>query len=238
MSHGKYGLRAFGLVIVAALGLMAFMAAGAQANWLYLEAGKAVELTVAEPVKVAVHEKSEGNLLLSNGIEIRCAVIEGQKLELLPGSPTTATATGSVSFSTCHTFNKGTAASACDPTNQPIIAGGTAKVILHSDKKNYVLFSPLTGQPFTTILFGAKCALVESSEVTGNLVAECGHLVTGAFTQEDCATHAVSHLLRQAPAALFPSDKLQFGELGATLDGIAAVELSGTHKGASWSGEV
>ena len=50
MSHGKRGLRAFGVVIVAALGLMTFTVAGAQANWLYVELFTNVEITSNELV--------------------------------------------------------------------------------------------------------------------------------------------------------------------------------------------
>ena len=214
--------------MIAALGLMAFMAAGAQANWKV----EAKELTANEEVKVSTHK--EFNLLLSNGIEIRCASIQGEDL-LLAGK--SSEATGKVAFGSCHTFLKGTAESACDPINQPIKAAGKANLIL-SSSKNYVLFSPEAGKPFTTIEFSVFCALLETDEVTGNLVAECGLLSAGVFVGEDCANHQVSHLLQQAPAASFPKDVLKFGDLSATLDGIAAAELGGTHAGKSWSGTV
>ena len=214
--------------MIAALGLMAFMAAGAQANWKV----EAKELTANEEVKVSTHK--EFNLLLSNGIEIRCASIQGEDL-LLAGK--SSEATGKVAFGSCHTFLKGTAESACDPINQPIVAGVKAHLVL-SSSKNYLLLEPLAGQPFTTLEFGTKCALVETSEITGTLVFECGLLKEAKFVGEDCANHQVSHLLQQAPAASFPKDVFRFGELNASLAGIAAVELAGALEGKSWSGTV
>jgi len=242
MSHGKYGLRAFGLTIVAALGLMAFMAAGAQANWLYLEGGVAHELTSNELVEVTKHS-ADGTLLIEGvNASILCQKIQGNDLLLIPGNATTATATGKVAFSECVTLEKSTGKEVknCNPLNQPIEAAGKAKVILHTNGQNYVLFEPEAGKPFTTIKFGELCALIETSNVTGSLVAECGELnASSVFVQEDCKIHQVKHLLRQAPEALFPSDILKFGAHKATIDGIVAAELAGVgHKGQSWSGEV
>lgn len=240
MSHGKHGLRAFGLTIVAAFGLMAFMAVGAQANWLYLEGTTAVELTKNELVKVAKH--TEDGTLEIEGINasVLCKKIEGEDLLLVPGNATTATATGSVAFSECVTLEKksGLEQPKCTPENQPIKAAGKAKIVLHTNGQNYVLFEPEEGKPFTTIKFPETCALIETSNVTGSLVAECGELSGGAFVQEDCKNHQVSHLLQQASTELFTSDELKFGSHKASIKGIVSVELAGEHAKASWSGEV
>ena len=231
MRHGKHGLRAFGVVIVAALGLMAFMAAGAQANWLYLEGSTNVEIAANEKVKVTTHR--EFNLLLSNGIEIKCAAITDEDLLLVGKS---SEATGELLFSACHTFLKGVAESACDPIGQPIEAPVKAQLIL-SSSKNFILVEPISGM-FWTIEFGLKCALIETDDVTGSLVMECGLLSGGSFFGEDCANHQVSHLLQQARAEAFNVDQLKFGELKASLDGIAAIELAGAHPNHSWSGTI
>lgn len=241
MSHKKHGLRAFGLTLIAALGLMAFMAVSAQANWLVLLNGETLELAAKEEVKVETHQ--EGNLLYKNstgtGIEVRCGTVVGEDLLLAPGTKEEATASGKVAFSKCKTFTEGTPQEKCDPINQPIKAGGTAKIFLHEKTRNYVLFSPESGEVFTEIKFSLSCALTETNKVKGFLVAECGLLNgEGKFVGNDCKEHMTSHLLKQAPAALFPNDKLKFGNASAELDGIAKVELAGKDAGQSWSGEV
>ena len=240
MSYRKYGLRAFGLSIIAVLGLMAFMAAGAQASWLYLLSNGTLDELTSGTELVEVLKDEEGNLLLSNGIEIKCAVVKGEDL-LLEGSTEKgkALAKGKVAFSECKTFNKGVKAESCNPTNQPLQAAGTAHVILHNGI-NYVLFAPNAGgESFTEIIFGPKCALVESSEVTGELVAECGELNgSKQFVEGDCATHRVQQYLRAALSQSLFGASLKFGELGASLDGIAIAELAGTREGLAWSGEV
>jgi len=247
MSHGKYGLKAFGLAIVAALGLMAFMAVGAQANWLYLEGGVAHELTSNELVEVTKHS-SDGTLLIEGvNIQFLCQTITGGDVLLEPGNATTANATGKVEFGTCTAIEKSTGkeAAKCNPINQPIKAAGKAKIFLHTNGQNYVLFEPNKNakgelEPFAVIEVSELCALTETSKVTGSLVAECGELnASSVFVQEDCKNHQVKHLLRQAPEALFPTHILKYGTHKSTIDGIAAAELAGVgHKGQSWSGEV
>jgi hypothetical protein len=237
MSHRKNGLRALGLTIVAALGLMAFMAAGAQAHWLILEEGKAVVLAGHnEAVTVGKHTE-DGTLLIAGvNLEILCQKIEGIDVLIEPGTATTAPASGKVAFNECKGIEKSTkkVVGNCAPINQPIEAAGKALVILHTNAQNYVLFEPESGKPFTTIKFSELCALTETTNVTGELVAECGELSAGAFVQEDCNKHQVTHLLRQASETLFPS-QLKYGTHVATVDGIATAALA---SGKSWSGEV
>lgn len=237
MNDAKIGRRMLGLISLIVFCLGVFLTTGAQANWLYLESGVAKDLTAKEVVKVEKH--TESNLLLFSGIEIRCAKIEGNDLLLEPGNATTALASGKMAFSECHTFNKGTATPKCDPLNQPIVTGLKIAVIFH-EGKNYLLAGGLEGKPFTTLEFDEEfCSLVETSEVAGALVFECGQLNGfGVFVGEDCANHAVSHLVKQAPQALFPGDEVKFGLNKASLDGIVKVEFAGLHQGQSWSGEV
>lgn len=242
--NGRKGLRALGLSLLAVFGLMAFMAAGAQAGWLILLGAVTDELKAGEVEEVQATQHVDGILLVPGALnlEILCHEISSNDI-LLIGSNNSALAdaTGKVLFNNCltSTITPLTRAAKCDPVNQPIEAAGKAHIILHSGK-NYVLFEPTTGLSgvFTVVKFGAECALVEDSEITGQLVAECGHLSGGVFVGLDCKTHQTTGLLRQAPAALFPSDKLQFGEQNATLDGIAAVTLSGKNAGAGWGGHV
>jgi hypothetical protein len=109
-----------------------------------------------------------------------------------------------------------------------------------------VLFEPNKNgggafEPFTIVSFNpAKCALAEENEVTGFLVAECltEALGTGAKLCENVSGNLVTHLLQQAPAALFPSDVLNFGVNPALLDGVAAAKLSGANINKKWSGVI
>lgn len=230
MSGTRNGLMALSLYFLVAVGLMAFMAGPAQAAWLITPSG-------TELIKVSMHQ--EGNLLLSSGVEVKCATIASEDLLLELDSPTETSAKGGVAFNKCHTFKKGIAAPTCDPVNQPIKASLSAHVVLH-EGKNYVLFEPNVGERFTEIEFDEElCALVEISEIRGSLVAECGQLTgEGKFSGEDCKNQAISHLLQPATQALSPKDNLKFGELGASVDGIVKAELGGGNTGDSWSGEV
>lgn len=248
----RLNLKALGLTLLAALGIMAFSVVGAQANWLYLLGdGKADEFEADEVVQVSVHPGSHALLLVpGKNLEILCKKMQGNDVLLLALK---TVAHGAIIFNECMTyFNnfKGhlLRAATCDPVNQPIAAGGLAHLVLHLYEyskgsfiwKNYVLFEPSTGLSgtFTTLEFSELCALTETAEVTGQLVAECGQLVSGVFALLDCAQHKVTHLLRQAPAALFPEDGLTFGENAATLDGIAAITLAGKLAGSEWGGHI
>jgi len=128
----------------------------------------------------------------------------------------------------------------CKPA-EPILAGGLAEVLLHNSK-NYIKFKPLTGKPFTTIVFNpAKCALAEENEVTGELVTECGKLEpANTFAFKDCKEHEATHLLREAPEALFPTAVLKFGLNQALLHGIADTLINepALYKGKLWGGHV
>jgi hypothetical protein len=251
MSHKKRGLQTFGLTLIAVLGLTAFMAVGAQANWLVLEGGIAVELPANETVEVTAHQLPILLVPEETKLEIDCKTIAGVGLKLIGKS---AKAEGKVALNQCTTKQEGKAAEGCNPLNQPIVLGGTATVILHTDGKNYILFAPNAGLPFTELEFNpATCSLPQFDEIKGNLVAECGLLkeeevknakgefelkTTGEFVSNDCNKHMQWHLLQLAPAALFPSDVFKFGKKIMRLDGIVKVELSGTRKGLLWSGEI
>jgi hypothetical protein len=239
MSHRKRGLKALGLSFLAALGLMAFMAAGAQANWLVLSAGTQLESN--ENVTVKTHEDLEFKLLVAaQALEILCLTVESDGLKLKGLS---ALAEGAVNFRKCKTWQvvKGvnTEQKGCVP-NEPILAGGKGKVVLHNSL-NWALLEPTAvGGAFTTIVFNpATCALAEENEVTGSLLSECGHLTGGAFVAEDCATLALTHLLRAAANQALLSDGLFFGANGAVLDGIAAASLAGPNESdAVWGGHI
>jgi hypothetical protein len=219
MSHRKFGLRAFGLSILAVLGLMAVMAAGAQAE--YKVAG--VKLTANEAVAVETDET--GNLLVpAQELEIKCTEVEGENLTLVPETEVT----GKLKFKNCVTFQKKAESKNCKPV-EPITAGGKGHLVLNAAKtKTYVLFEPNKNaknefEPFTVVHFGELCALGEENPVTGFLAAEC---LTEALVANKCETEQAKHLLKQAPATEF-ADELKFGKNPATLDGVAAAKLNG-----------
>ena len=226
--------KALALTALALCSLTAMMASSAQATWL-VGAGELVSGLRGiwtrgphTPIKLVISARN---------IEVRCEAASAGSSSIL-GSTNKAVAEASISplFWECETFalSSGALQSKCTPENQPITVGGRALVILHNSK-NYVLFEPGLGQPFTTIEFPETCALTETSNVTGSLVAECGTLSFAAFKGEDCAVKRKEHLLRAAPASLFEADKLKFGANAATLEGIGAVELLTEEE---WAGHV
>ena len=219
---GKHGLKALGLMFLAALCLTAFMASSASANWRVAGA----ENTVNKEVLVSTHEV--GTLLVpSLGLAISCPGIKGEDLLLLAKSSET---TGKLSFSECTTKVNGVANAKCNPINQPIKAGGKGHLVLIGTK-NLVLFEQTNeATPFATIEFGAECAVTETNNVTGKLLAEC---LKGALVAADCSEEEASHLLRQQTRT---EDELKFGKRPASIDGVAKVELA--EKGKLFSGVI
>lgn len=235
MNYRKQGLRVFGLSILAVLGLMAFMAGGAQANWLIETAGKELK----ENASVEVTQVGTGKLIVEKkNIEFQCSTLTSKELKLVASS---AKGEGSVEFSGCKAFSppgSGKESKNCNPINQPIKASGLVLVVLH-EGKNYLLFEENGATPFATVKVGELCALVETSNVTGDLTAECGDLegTPVAWVFLDCSNMAVLHLIRPAPAALFPN-KLKFGANEAKLEGEASVILIGALLGKPFGGEI
>ena len=230
MSNARSRFSGLAAALIAVAVLMSYASASAEANWLV----EGAELTANETVSVS--RNTPWTLLASNGIEIKCTETQGESLQLIGKS---SEATGNIALNSCKTFNKGTAASSCDPINQPIKFGIKILLILHNGSV-YILLHPPTGKPLTTIEFAAKCALVETSEVTGSQVDECGHLIIPGSTWVflSCNNGKIEQFVQPAPAALFPSDSLKFGELKASVDGIAELELSGANKGKLWGGTI
>ena len=144
-------------------------------------------------------------------------------------------ATFQIQYLGCETYDKKeVVVPSCKPT-EPIKVGGKAHLILHNSR-NYVLFEPeVAGGKFTTIEFGELCALVETSEIKGTLVAEC---LNTELVAVDCATESVHHLIEPAPAELFSTDTLKFGANSMTFEGITDTWLSGTNAGKNFSGTV
>ena len=264
----KHGLRALGLSFLAVLGLMAFMAAGAQANFLYLlTVNGAVDDVGANVPTVKAH--TPGTLLLLGlNLEIVCQKVGQDTTAPVTLLAASTVAHGHLLFKECETWSVKKEAEKivlvalqgkCKPWSPgtpkesgEILAGGLAQLLLH-EGKNYVLVKPLDKKPFTIIELPETCALAESSEVTGEAVLDCGELdnsVPPKFVGGDCATHRVTQLLQQNPSAtLFGKYKLEsgvehnvnqlfFGAQLASIDGIADVLLGAPLEGKAWGGVV
>jgi hypothetical protein len=226
--YERHRRSAFLLIFLGALSSIALMAGGAQANW---KVGGA-ELKANETIAGSAH--TEGNLLVpAQKLEVLCKKkeIHGELLASAFGLH------ASLLISICVTFQSGKESVGCKPI-EPIVAKVKGKLILHNSL-SYVLFEPATaGGVLTTVEFNpAKCALAEENEITGTFVAECitSALATGAKL---CEAEAATHYFKQAPEALFSSDKMKFGENPMTIDGIDKVTLSGANIGKLWSGIV
>jgi hypothetical protein len=100
------------------------------------------------------------------------------------------------------------------------------KLFLHNNK-TYERLEALPGKPLTITTYPPTCILGEENQVTGTLVLEDS---TGSFS-----SLATSHLVRQAPAALFPN-QMKFGENNMNLDGSWTLKLKGKEGGKAWSG--
>jgi hypothetical protein len=253
-------LRALGLTVLALCGLTALMATSAQANWL--ENG--AEVTVNKEVKAKAH--TEGKLLISSlNFEIRCPTLDAEEIKLTAKS---THATGKVKFLGCEGFqiSPSELQKNCTPHSPgqaagTIVAGGQALIVKYATEKGkpstlreYILLENIDlGEkeiklPFTTVELPELCALAETSEVKGSLLAECGELNgSSVFVGENCSVAQKVHLLQAAPIVTFYKedpktkedtldvlDELLFGENKAKVDGIASTELA---SGNPWAGD-
>jgi hypothetical protein len=226
MSQLVRGLRVIGLLTLALCGLMAMLTAVAQANWLV----EGVELKANETVAVSTH--TEAKLAVpAKSLEFRCTTVASEGLKLLASS---ADAEGGVKFSGCTAFqiSTGTVQKNCKP-KEPIVAGLQVLPFLHNGLVYWLYHAP-AGKPFTTIELPELCALMETSPITGSLVAEC---LTSALAPTSCSASEATHLVRPASGPLFPSDVIHVGASAATLEGVTAVKLSGANVGRKWASD-
>jgi hypothetical protein len=243
MSHSKHGLRAFGLCLLAALGLTAFAAASAQATTGWLESGAFIGAT--KKIHAVIHPLAGG---AKHSVLDTTVGVNNEKVEKLCETLTTedglifagAAATGLITlkFTNCKTFIGGKESKPCKPV-EPIIAKTKFKAILHTgtgnDGKTYILFEPHTaGTPFTTIEL-KECLLGEKVPIEGDLVAEClnSSLAKNTTGTDFCLDDTTHHYIQEAPAKLFELGagtgkfhELKFGIRPANLLGIADVLLT------------
>jgi len=238
----KFGLRAFGLALMAALGLMAFTAVAAQAETL-TDGGKAalfVTLGSATPVGETFNAKLEnltatfggktearlhGLLLVKNlSLTILCSGFTLSGAKYL--SDTEALA--GIKFTGCKAFNlAGTEElTSCIVTSKE--TGGEKEVIVGTGialpKKHegvsYVQFEPDGGTTFATIFFelGKGCGLTTTNPIKGTFDAQLAK--AQARPSLLSSNLAIQELM-------FGSVKLLYGAQPAVIDGNVNVELLG-----------
>ena len=219
MGNTKRGLRALGLSLLAATGLMVFMAAGASAASFDVNGTSGLHATATGQLKEEGLLKVEAQNLI-----IHCAtatVTNG----LIYADGTKAHAT--INYSKCKTLVKNIENPGCVPTIDPV----NVKIlpITHSSK-SYLLVEPLTGTQFTQIHYNEEtCGLPVLPAVTGTVVFECED---GSLKEESCSTLKVTRLIKPASLTLFSSDTLKYGLNAATLEkGEAEISLTGDHTG-------
>jgi hypothetical protein len=225
MHHRRQGLKAFMLAIMAALGLMAFTATGAQAGggeWLI---GSTTLKNLGGLQAITGEEEGKGSLLiLKLNLSLTCNETEVVNAHIVP----VGHAKGTLSFSDCEVLDsKGEPNDAC-VLHEPIVAEALALIVKHNGA-GYLLFSPVKeNAPFATVVALDKvledeCLLPDVAEVKGSVVAEIK--VNGQVT---------NLISTKLTLSLFPNDKLFYGNHEAHLFADALVRLAGSHIGQAW----
>ncbi len=262
MRHSKFGLRAFGLAIVAALGLMAFTAVAAQAENLG-GGGVAGKFRVEGSTALSVSRTFTGAQEGSHGL----LLVEGRNLtilcstgKLLEGKVLTESeALVKVLFEGCTTweFNLSktipcvVAEKEEEPAGSEKFVGkemitATALILpkLHEVSAGvselYLLFEgdPATAAFTKFILGGKECPLPKNTEVKGSVVA----LVTEGSTEQVqkllTFSDPIQLLFQKRDAGtnkFLEGDRLLYGTFESFIDGSATAELTGSHVGKLWS---
>jgi hypothetical protein len=231
MNQGRHGIKLLGLSLIAALGLVAFTAAAAQAGEYKIEGKNLTEKGIAsESVSGTI---AKGSLLVPGlFFTITCTSGAFSGTILLGG-----VAHASILFSGCE------ASSVCKPfetkakmeTNLTadkgfIVASGLGELVLMGEK-HYLLVSS-TG--FTTIYWPKLCPLTLETIISGSTV----------FLAPNALTQLVNQTLSTIPKAelesLFPGETLAYqgAQLG-WLDegGTTSAALTGANVGKTWGGE-
>lgn len=228
MSHRKLGFETIGLCLIAALGLMAFIAAPAQAKGHWFVLKEKVEVLLKETMEfTATKDVMPTLLFIALGVEVLCQQFTVEDGLLFPEGGSLAV----IFFNECDVLTTvGLKAVPC--TVDPVTAKIKDLLILHEKKTYDLIEADKPGEPIAVIKFlGKECALPAEVKITGSLVIQdCN------ASNHDLAIHAIEHLVEEAPEKLFPSDGLFFGEQALRLDGSAWVSLIGKHKGLLWGG--
>jgi len=175
MSHKKIGLKALGLCLMAALGIMAFSVASAQAT-TWLEDGAAIGSTlkvesVADSSTWLLHSTALGGAVIIHCNEL--VVKDGLLF-------TNGTGLAELEFkNNCLFLFNGSHETECDP-KEPIVSTVKIEAYLHEnaakEKFELFLFSPDDGTlNFVTLHLnknGTGCSIGENITVTGHVIAK------------------------------------------------------------------
>ncbi len=218
--YKRNGLRALGLSILAALGLMAFTASAAQAG-----GGVWLDLTGALPTPITGEQTGTENRLLILGLNI---LLKCEEVEVVGTTEIEANGhgKGELSFAGCYftdlSLNKNTIC------NVEVLNAQVLALLVKHNSHGYVLFSPVAPattftQAHATSTPGNECLLPKLPVVKGSVVAKIA---------TNPGTHAASHSLTTVGTlTLFTSDKLFYGANEAHLEVNAEVSLAA---GGSW----
>jgi len=217
----KHLSKTIGLALLAALSLMAFAVASAQAGEIQVGGTAAL----ATGTSVSGEQIGSGTLLVKAlSIEILCETGTAAG-KVISGPLGTAEAT--LTFSKCKVFPINAAGELTSKealpciVEEPIVAKGSGEVVLH-EGRSYLLAKSAEGVPFTIIKFsGAECTLPLKNEVKGTQAIKVvtGDLNVGVAVVEPEleATDAIQELLKA---------ELLFGKNKSFLIGKAKVKVS------------
>lgn len=234
MNYKKRSLRAFGLSILAVLGLMALIAAGAQAGegeWLILTTNGLKTLKELSPQLESMTGVQEGteNLLQILGLNIRlyCEKVDVSNAHIVPLGHAKAT----LELLECKlTDQAGNENHTC--LVHDVAANALGLLVKHpstAGTQRWILLSPLSGLTFATPVLLDHL----DEECTVSPLAISGHIVASINTAS--GAHATELLIStKNTLTLFPNDVLKFGGQVAHLKLDGLLKLSGTHAGRAW----
>jgi hypothetical protein len=237
MSYARHGRR-LGVCLVAALGLMGLMAAGAQATWLVN--GATLAAKAGKAVEVLNHSAVITKLIPAKNLAIDCKLVHSDDGLLNPASGV-GEILGTLLLTECTTLQPiGTAVAKCK-LKEPEEIKGKGNLFLHNGD-TYILLEPEEGI-FTRVDFPEECALPDTN-IAGSIVLEClgPNLEKG---KDLCLKEEVTHLFQEAPSSLFagqteggvtlPKDGLLYGVSPLTIDGVVKATLASKE---TWAGHI
>jgi hypothetical protein len=227
----KQGLRAMGLCVMAALGIMAPTSAQAEVGAHWNVNGSAI---TTDRSVIATLENGTGSLLTTvglNAVKILCTALEFEEavLKVEGGS------LGKIKFTGCKTFLNGTLAEKCAPKS----SGAETGTILTNLLKDLIVLHPAVSAtesydrlepdaegvdaPLVNILLGATCAI--GSELP----------LYGKYTLKDCNNEGrvekFTHLYEEFKPLTNLRIFLPLTGNVATIDGSINNNLAGTFSG-------
>jgi hypothetical protein len=228
MRHSKHSVRLLGLVVVSALGLMAFGSVALNAALPGDSTPGEFELGEPTMMGASLLGKQEATMELhvqGRNITIRCSNGHANGKFV-----TSKEALVTIEFTGCKTFEFGTEIEITECVlkggKETITATASILPILHGEEL-FILAevdSPSTNFSVISYEGGKGCVLPLNTSLTGTVTAQAP------------STDAVKPLLTSSKAIQeLTGDKLFFGGFEAFLNASATVELTGFHEGYSFS---